>query len=302
MNQNEMLDYYRQQSVVTDPKSYAGLYDAIPDDVPAIAEAVQGLIFHYMADKYFTGYEYPKDVMQEIDTRYVEKMLKILVEKDDRPLTEPRPYENRLVGCCRDFATLFTSIMRHKGIPCRVRYGFATYLIPDFYADHVIAEYWDGDRWVMTDPQMGSRHIEAMNITIDVQDVTREAFPLGGNAWQLIRNQQADPHKFGVTPEMAYPRGTVYVVLHILQDIASLNRQETLCWDGWGYANMEEADYDEDVLHRLDALAELSLKSDVDSCVALQEVYKSDAMITVPNPLTSYSPALEQTIQVELAQ
>ena len=141
---SDMLIYYTHQSPISDPKELGHLFDAIPDDIPTIARTVQGLITHYMADTFIYDYQYPKERMSEIDTRYVHSMLEQLIKMDDRLLAEARAFDNRLIGCCRDYATLFTSILRHKGIPCRVRYGFAKYFEANFYVDHVIAEYWNG--------------------------------------------------------------------------------------------------------------------------------------------------------------
>ena len=70
-------------------------------------------------------------------------MLERLVELSDRPLSELRPVRHRIVGCCRDFATLFCAMARHRRIPTRVRVGFATYFRDTprgFHTDHTIAE------------------------------------------------------------------------------------------------------------------------------------------------------------------
>jgi hypothetical protein len=51
-------------------------------------------------------YEIPEDRLPEIDARFAEAMLTRIVQLDDRPLTEERPPERRLVGCCRDAGEL----------------------------------------------------------------------------------------------------------------------------------------------------------------------------------------------------
>jgi hypothetical protein len=38
---------------------------------------------------------------------------------------------------------LFVSLARHKGIPARMRVGFAAYFHPGLLIDHVVAEAWD---------------------------------------------------------------------------------------------------------------------------------------------------------------
>lgn len=76
-------------------------------------------------------------------------MLGRLFETDDRPLTEERPPEKRLLGCCRDFTVLLVAVARHEGIPARARVGFAAYFIDGYNVDHEVAEVWDAGegRW-----------------------------------------------------------------------------------------------------------------------------------------------------------
>lgn len=167
-----ILDYYTQQSRFTTPGDYARLFETLPDDIAGLCKVVQGIVFHYMAD----GYDIPPERLPEVDTRYVEKILAHLIELDHRPLIEPRPIEKRIIGCCRDFAVLFCAMARFKGIPCRVRVGFAAYInigASGFYVDHEIAEYWDSEamRWRLVDPEQTAALIEFNQITFDVTDI-----------------------------------------------------------------------------------------------------------------------------------
>ncbi len=52
-------------------------------------------------------------------------------------ITDPGEYACRLVGCRRDAATLACAILRHRGVPARVRVGFASYLAPNLCVDHI---------------------------------------------------------------------------------------------------------------------------------------------------------------------
>jgi len=81
----DLLTYYAQQSPITDPAEYVGLFADLPRDIAGLCR--------------------------------VSKMLACLVELDDRLLTEARPPEKRLIGCCHDFASLFCAMARHQGIP-----------------------------------------------------------------------------------------------------------------------------------------------------------------------------------------
>lgn len=279
-----MLDYYRQQSAITDPGRHARLYDALPDDMAAICRIVQGLIVHYFAH----GRRPPPERMGEIDSRYMTAMLDRILELDDRPLSEARPVMKRLVGCCRDFTVLAVSILRHKGIPARARYGAGAYFEDGYFHDHVILEYWDGARWVGVDSQMSQSDIETYHIAFDVLDVPAEQFVRGGQGWLMCREQAADPDRFGLGSKSPV-RGWMIIVTEMLLDLAALNRAEMLCWDSWGIAgrslNLSEADK-----AFLDELARATL--DESRFSDWQGLFQ-DGRLRLPKVIQSYSPALQ---------
>lgn len=296
----DTLSFYREHSPFTDPGEYAYLYDAIPDDVDSMAQAVQGLVYHYFAGQWTFGYQVPPERQPEIDLRYAQRMLARLMELDDAPLTKPREHANKIVGCCRDFATLFCSIARHKGIPCRVRYGFGAYF-GDFYGDHVIADYWNGERWVLVDAQMGPEMVQNLHLAFDVMDVPRDQFIIGGDAWQMIRHENADPDQFCVSPDIEQPRGAHYVMSHVLQDLAGLNKAECLCWDSWGLSETIAEDAlmtDKATVALIDEVAQLTRENDPD-LAALQCLYAEQAF-TFNGTVISYSPAEQNPLEVAL--
>jgi Transglutaminase-like superfamily len=231
-----MLDYYASHGPITDPGSQAAAFDGLPADLPALTRIVQGLVFHYFADEHIFGWKPPAARMGEIDSRTVPAMLARLRALDARPLSEARPPERRLLGCCRDFSVLLCAMARHRGIPARTRVGFATYFSPGFYTDHEIVEWWDARpaRWRLVDPELGARHVAHFKIDFDPLDVPRDRFLVGGRAWQLCRAGQADPNDFGLDPRAPEPRGLYFVRSHVVQDLAALNKMELLLWDVWG--------------------------------------------------------------------
>ncbi|MCA9884787.1 MAG: transglutaminase domain-containing protein [Anaerolineae bacterium] len=288
----DMHTFYTEHSPYTDPGEYAPLFDAIPDDIASIARTTENLLYHYFAGQYAYGYVVPGERRPEIDTRYVSKMLARLMEMDDSPLTSPRDHANKVVGCCRDFSTMFCAIARHKGIPCRVRYGFGAYF-GDFYGDHVVGEYWDGERWVLVDAQMSPAFVKNLNIQFNVLDVPRDQFIVGGDAWLMIREQGADPNKFCVTPDMEQPRGTQYVLSHVVQDIAGLNKAECLCWDEWGLSvdtTTEESVFAHAQLGLIDEVAELTRANNPD-LAELQRLYQNE-VFQFHGTINCWSPAV----------
>ena len=214
-------------------------------------------------------------------------MLQRILELDDRPLTEARPLEQRLVGCCRDYSVLTVSILRHKGIPARVRYGTGAYFEPGFYGDHVILEYWNGQRWVAVDSEMSPQHIKRHGITFDVFDVPDDQFVRGGRGWLMCRHEGADPNQFGISVHLPM-RGAVFTVTEMLLDLAALNRTEMLCWDSWGIVSKVES-LTEDDERFLDELAEATLDN---SRFANWQILFQHELLRLPDTIKSYSPAV----------
>ena len=283
-----ILDYYTQQSRFTTPGDYADLFETLPDDIAGLCKVVQGLVFHYMAD----GYDIPPERLPEVDTRYVEKILARLIELDHRPLIEPRPIEKRIIGCCRDFAVLFCAMARYKGIPCRVRVGFAAYInigASGFNVDHEIAEYWDSEamRWRLIDPEQTAALIEFNQITFDVTDIPRDQFIVGGQAWQACQQGKADPLSYGVNPSDEFLRGWWFIRNRMMIDFVALNRAEILLWDSWTIA-----DYPEPATEDMMTMDEVSRLAQGDNELfhSFTGLYESNPRLQVPQTVTVYSP------------
>ncbi len=279
--------YYTSQSFITDPGKYTYLYEVLPHDIGGLCKVVQGLIIHYRGEEMF-DYTIPEERKGEIDTRYVLEMLARIQELDNRPLTEERTPEQRIVGCCRDFATLFCSMARYRGIPTRVRMGFAAYFNPIFNHDHEIVECWDEDaqRWRLIDPEMSPLHIKSNGITFDVQDVPRDQFMVGGLVWQRCRSGQADPDLFGVDPNTNL-KGMSFIPDYVILDLAAENKQELLLWDSWGL--MLKGALSEDDIALLDTLATLTQGGN-ETLAEAQSIYEHDERLRVPSVIMKFGP------------
>ena len=141
MNLNAMVKYYLRHGVMTDPGKYEYLYGGLPDDIPDLVKVVQGVLIHvFHAHRY--GVELSEARIQEdINIRRVEDMLAKISKMDDRPIIHGRDYNHRLVGNCRDYSVMMTSLLRHKGVAARARCGFGSYFEPGKYVDHWVCEY-----------------------------------------------------------------------------------------------------------------------------------------------------------------
>jgi hypothetical protein len=281
-----VLDYYASHGPITNPGAEAAAFAGLPADLPALTRIVQGLVFHYFADEHVFGWTPPKERMGEIDARTVPAMLAQLRALDGRPLTEARPPERRILGCCRDFSVLLCAMARHHGIAVRARVGFATYFSPNFYTDHEIVEWWDAgqNRWRLVDPELSDRHVAHFKIDFDPFDVPRDRFLVGGRAWQLCRRGEADPDSFGLDPRAPQPRGLAFVRGHVVQDVAALNKMELLLWDIWGLMETR----DDRNLALVDEAAERTQASD--GFADVRRLYATPGL-NVPERVLCLSPA-----------
>jgi hypothetical protein len=252
-------DFYASQSDFSTPGTLTPLYAGLPSDPAELARIARGLIIHRLEGD-LLGYAAPRDRLHnDAETRYVDDILRIIVDRDGAPLTRPRAFDDRFVGICRDFSLLFCSFLRHTGVPARTRSGFADYFGDDaFRVDHMVTEYWDERRgWVLADAQLaGPRIVEAFGVDFDPMDVPRDRFLVAGAALREIREGRADPRLFGIPlPDGRLLAGEWFVIGNVRLDLAALNKVETLLWDVWGAGAAGDDDLTDEIRELYDGVA-----------------------------------------------
>ena len=117
------------------------------------------------------------------------------------------------------------SILKSKGIPCRVRAGHAPYFnmgsLGEVSADHWINQYWNSkeERWVAIDVD-GSW---SLNDDFDPYNIPERKFDYPADAWLNIRTKKDDPNRFwNAKPE----RGLIVVAWSIFYDFHCLMNSE----------------------------------------------------------------------------
>jgi hypothetical protein len=252
----EWKKYYASQSVVTDPGKHKSLYDALPDDIPSLCKIVQGLLLHlHWAQAY--GVDLPDDRKTEVRLRKAARQLARILELADLPLTTVRTAEKKMVGTCRDYAALLTSFLRHKGIPARMRVGFATYFTPGHYEDHYLCQYWNEaqNRWITVDAQLDDLQRQALKIQFDPCDLPEELFWPAGKAWQLCRQGRVDTELFGIFDI----KGMWFVGCDLIFDMLALNKIESQPWDIWqSMPRYQQKEYPPEYLVFMDQIAALT--------------------------------------------
>ncbi len=274
-----MDDDYLRQTPYSDP----GDLDTggLPRDPRRLAAAVRDLIIH-RGEGRLLGYEVPEGRLHhDAESRYVTEILRILTERGDTPLTARRAPDGRFVGTCRDFSLLLCSLLRATGTPARLRCGFATYFVDDWYEDHWVTEYRAPDgRWRLADAQVHHEY----DVPFDPMDVPRDRFLVAGDAWRGCREGRVDPQTCGVSAAERL-RGLWFVRGNVLRDLAALNGVELLPWDGWDPQLRVHAPLTEDDLAAADAVAAARSEDD------RRRLY-ADPRLTVPAEITSHTPYL----------
>ena len=288
---------WRSQSSVTDVGPSRKAVDALSSSPRGLREVSQQLVAHYMGSSDGKFGPVPRDRLGEVDTRYARAMFELLLSRGLPRLARERPPNERIAGCCRDFAVLFVAMAREKGIPARVRVGYATYFKTGWYVDHAIAEIWDSEkhRWRLVEPEITPSIVT--KVGFDPLDVPRDRFVTGPRAWISARSGEVDPERFVVEPDLRIPYTRSWLSLrhHVIQDLAALNKTEMLVWDQWGILNE-----DDPLRHsqELDALARETSSIDVGPEV-VAKWSRVDGFKVSPS-VTSYSPVQEQPLQVDV--
>lgn len=280
-----MSAYYITQSPTSDPGVHTHLFANLPSDLSGVAQVTQGLIYHYFADQHIYGWVPPQERLPEINTRTMEQILAVLMAKDIRPLSVMRSYEQRLVGCCRDFSLLACAILRHQGKAARLRHGFANYFVPEYWVDHVVVEVWNGQDWQRFDPELPAQK----DWGFDPLDMPADVFVTGGRAWLMCRNEGADPDRFGLGADEVNVRGWWFLRQRLQLDVAALNKIELLCWDGW--EGLRESEPGDETI--LDEMAALSLNTDSN---ALRTKCEIEERWRIPSKVQCFHPAVGSSV------
>jgi len=266
------IDDYARHSPFSDPGEHAPLLAAVGTDPASLHRAVTRTIVHYRGEAHRLGDAQDGDV----DARWVATILDRATSRQPGPLDAERPDSCVVAGCCRDHALLSVSILREHGVPARTRLGFARYFTPGYAHDHVVAERWDGARWVRFDPELG-----AEDFPFDVHDLpTGEGAPFATAAetWLAYRAGRDDLGSTGVAPDVPELGGPGMVQRYVLADVAHRHGCETLLWDAWGdMAGVGDA-LDEGRLALADEAARLTVAADADpageAVVALERLWE----------------------------
>lgn len=287
----EILSYYRTQSSMSTPGKYQYLYEDLPKKIADLCKIIQANLNHLFIVNLFGPQLYKfsiKDVrakkrepLIENSIETIEGFLDGIQKIKSGSLLNQRSFVDRHFAICRDYALMLVSMLRHQGIPARVRCGFATYLNPGLYEDHYVCEYYNEKekRWILVDSQLDDPVSKFMRIDFDPLDVPHDRFIFAGKLWQDMRMGKIDPSKCGIMNI----RGRDFIRANVLLDFACLNNVEPKPWDCWGLKTITEADFTEENQNLVDILAKLTTYEIIDhNFHEILKLYQTNSLISRP--------------------
>jgi len=301
------LTAYARHSRYSDPGPHGAVLAAVEPTPEALHHAACATLVHYrgQASELAAGQD------ADIDLRWLADVLDVATTRVAGPLDTDRPVPDRVAGCCRDFTLLAVGALREHGIPARSRIGFAGYFEGGFHHDHVVAERWDGRRWVrfdaMLDPANGPRpdprpdrspHLQAWGFDVhDMPTGPRSPFETAAEVWQQVRAGTVDPATYGVDASLPDLCGPEFVRGYVIEELAHRQCDELLLWDVWGdtlppgFQPEPRPDDEYDAL--ADEVADLLVRADAGDTTAEAELdarYATDERLNPRATVVTLSP------------
>lgn len=265
----KIFNHYLQFSQYTDPGIYKDLFKNIPAKIEEIGFLVRKQVIHRNTLKNgntgsntdmrygdMTKVPWYRQCEDDIFPTAV-AMLAELYRRDKRGLVSDRATENKLVVTCRFISILIASILKSKGIPCRVRSGFSPYfnLFRTKSTDHWINQYWNekDNRWVTIDVDGSLEDYVKLNL----YDLPDNTFDFSAAAWLGTRGGKFDGRQF---KNADGHEGLRVVAWELFYDFHCLMNEEVIY--------LHRPQY---ILERFDKLTEEELKEIDDLAMLMQK-------------------------------
>jgi hypothetical protein len=258
-----ILDKHIEFSQYTDPGELGYLYDDLPESIEELCNLIKKQLVHPFDINKF-GDKIPGDrVYEDRAIPSVSQMLAELLTRDKNGLLPTRQPEDRLVVACVHHSLLLASILRYRGIPIRIRAGYAKYIGDDnnVRVSHVVCEVWDNERnvWFLVDPDRNK------------VDFKRQEFEFAFESWRLLRNHKIDK-KYYISRYKSVDQATAHLLCH---DLSYVIGKEEPYWNDPPIVNKIVegiSDLSKIELQLLDNVAERLSKPDMylDELVSIQ--------------------------------
>ncbi|MFA7244794.1 MAG: transglutaminase-like domain-containing protein [Candidatus Magasanikbacteria bacterium] len=285
----KILEHYLKFGTFTNPGFYKEFFQNLPDNVKEIGNLISHQIIHRVTLKngntkvnrdlrYGDMEKYPWHRLRcedEILPNTI-SMVAELLRLDDRGFLADRKVEDKIIVTCRNVAILMASILKSKGIPCRVRSGFSPYFF-SWSGDHWINQYWNKDKktWINFDADgffadmwdeknkkwvvsTAEGYFDSI-ISFDQYNIPFDKFDWAANTWLGIRKNTLDANHF-INADGSV--GLMPVLWSIFYDFHSLMNNEIFYNQLPSYIYFKFDKLTEKDFKEIDELAELMIDPD----------------------------------------
>jgi len=258
-----VLDKHIEFSQYTDPGELGYLYDDLPESIEEVCNLIKKQLIHPFDVNKFSDKIPGGRVFEDREIPSVVQMLAELLTRDKNGLLPTRQPEDRLVVACVHHSLLLASILRSRGIPVRIRAGYAKYTSADnnVRVSHVVCEVWDNKRnvWFLVDPDRNK------------VDFKRQEFEFAFESWELLRNHKIDK-RYYMSRYKSVDQATVHLLCH---DLSYVIGSEEPYWNDPAMVNKIVegiSDLSKTELQLLDSISERLSKPDMflDELVSIQ--------------------------------
>jgi len=253
-NDEQELDFYTKQGAITDPQEYYYFIEQQPDNVEQICESISSLVLN---DFLYSIHclQIPDLCSGDVNIRSIKEKL---TEINQRAQCNEFKKENdsHSLGNCRDISLILCAILRHKGIPARLRSGFATFFNPMKKFDHWICEYWNEEKcnWDRIDgwmyqikkfrDKLPDEYAKGFSdLGLNPLWLDSKFFITGAEAWKKCRNGEDEFKNYGTYQEGL--EGEWFVRDNMIRDLFCMIKTEPLPWDCWGIMGKQNHSIDE---------------------------------------------------------
>jgi hypothetical protein len=213
----DLITLYSTQSIRTDPGEMKFLFAELPNSYDSLCDIIKSVLIHPF-DASDMGMDL-ENGSEDGNILTAEMLLNHIYYPSEKGLKVPRARGERVVVACYHHCMLFTSMLREKGIPARMRAGYSHYFEKEYGIrfGHVICEVWDNaqERWIYIDPDR------------NILDLDKREFDLASEAWYNLRKEKVKPQKY----VSSLSEGIRGVISLMALDASLVTGEEKLYWD-----------------------------------------------------------------------
>lgn len=196
------LKNYKSHTERTDPGEYSKMLDNLPSDLETLCSIIKQQLLHPQET---TAMDFSmEEVSNDGKIPDVKSMLEIISKKNNPDLkTDREPYD-RLILACYHHSILLASILRHQGVPVRLRAGYSRFFEKQAGVrfGHIICEVWDSNdkRWILVDPDR------------EIINMKPKDFEFASGAFSKMQKKWGNEKKYTASVGQGF-KGSVYLML-----------------------------------------------------------------------------------------